>query len=285
METRKFMRGIGVLASSILVVGLGAATAYADTIYNDIPGADVNQGPETTSYSGAANGTGNSFGSIIDPTNTGAFNNVILMMSNYATAAQYNTTASSYNVNMDLQVYQVTGSGTGAAPDTLYSAGADYGTPVYDSGAQSFTVDYRPAADPSATPGGCVPPNSDAYLASSNVYSCGQLNALDFNMSGILSSGTSYLWVATILNSSDAPAQSLNWAINNLTDPNSISPASNPQYDTNYTGVNGVVTGSTGWGSIGQGEIAFTPEPATFGLIGLGLLGVGFSVRKKSKKN
>jgi len=207
------------------------------------------------------------------------------MMSNYATAAQYNTTASSYNVNMDLQVYQVTGSGTGAAPDTLYTAGADYGTPVYDSGSQSFTVDYRPAADPNATPGGCVPPNSDAYLASNNVYSCGQLNALDFNMSGILTSGTSYLWVATILNSSDAPAQSLNWAINNLTDPNSISPASNPQYDTNYTGTNGVVTGSIGWGSIGQGEIAFTPEPATFGLIGLGLLGVGFSVRKKSKKN
>jgi len=282
------MRGFGVVASSILVAGLGVAPAFADQIYNDIPFGDVNGGPEVTSYSGVANETGNSFGSVIDPTSTGAFNNVVLMMSNYATAAQYAAEAAAepngYNVNMELQVYQITGSGTGTAPDTLYTAGVDYGAPIYDT-TQSFTVGWRPPASAGAIAGGCVPPNSDAYLASNNVYSCGQLNALDFNMQGVLSQGTSYLWVATILNTSDPAAQSLNWAINNLTDPNSISPASNPQYDTNYTGVNGSVTGSTGWGSIGQGEIAFVPEPATLGLIGLGLLGIGLSVRRKSNRN
>jgi hypothetical protein len=288
VETNKFKRGIGVLASSILVVGLGVVPAFADGIpYNDIPGADVNGGPEVTSYSGGANGV-NSFGSIIDPTATGAFNNVQLMMSNYATTAMYSAAAAldpnGYNVNMQLDVYAITGTGAGASPDTLYTAGVDYGAALYTTD-QSFTIGWRPAADPGAIAGGCGGGNSNAYLVSANVYSCGQLNDLDFNLNGTLTQGTSYLWVATILNSSDPAAQSLNWAINNLTDPTSISAASNPQYDTNYTGTNGAVTGGTGWASIGQGEIAFTPEPATFGLIGLGLLGVGFSVRKKSKKN
>jgi len=288
------MRGFGVLASSILVAGLGAGPAFADQIYNDIAFGDVNGGPEVTSYSGAANETGNSFGSVIDPTSTGAFNNVVLMMSNYATAAQYASEAAvspnGYNVNMDLQVYQITGNGTGNAPNTLYTAGVDYGAPIYDSGAQSFTIGWRPPASAGAIAGGCIPPNSDAYLASNGAYSCGQLNALDFNMQGVLNQGASYLWVATILNSSDPAAQSLNWAINNLT--SNISPASNPQYGTNYLGFNGVVVGSlveasdeTPWGSIGQGEIAFVPEPATLGLIGLGLLGIGLSVRRKSNRN
>jgi len=288
VETNKFKRGIGVLAGSILVVGLGVVPAFADGIpYNDIPSSDVNGGPEVTSYSGAANGTGNSFGSVISPSATATFNNVELMMSNYATTAMYSALAAAdpngYNVNMQLDVYAITGAGAGASPDTLYTAGVDYGAPVYTTD-QSFNIGWRPAADPSAIPGGCGVSNSNAYLASANLYSCGQLNELAFNISGTLNQGTSYLWVATILNSSDPAAQSLNWAINNLTDPNSISPNSNPQYDTNYTGTNGVVTGGTGWASIGQGEIAFAPEPATFGLIGLGLLGVGFSVRGKSKK-
>lgn len=295
METNRLKRGIGVLAGSILVVGLGVAPAFGDGIpYNDIPSADVNGGPETTSYSGVANGTGNSFGSVISPSATAAFNNVDLMMSNYATTAMYAAEAAAnpngYNVNMQLDVYAITGAGTAALDASngltsqLYTAGVDYGAPVYTTD-QSFNIGWRPPADASAIPGGCVAPNSDAYLASANVYSCGQLNELDFNLAGTLTQGTSYLWVATILNSSDPAAASLNWAINNLTDPTSISLNSNPQIDSDYTGTNGAVTGSTGWASIGQGEIAFTPEPATFGLIGLGLLGIGFSVRGKSKKN
>jgi len=273
------------------------APAFGDTIYSDIPFGDVNGGPEVTSYSGVANGTGNSFGSIIDPTTSGAYNNVNLMMSNYAAvddpryAAEIAANPTGYNVNVELQVYQITGAGSPILnPDngitsSIYAAGADYGAPILDT-TQSFTVGWRPAADPGALAGGCVAPNSNAYLASANTFSCGQLNDLDFNnLSGVLNNGTSYLWVATILGSSDPAAQSLNWAINNFTDPNSISPASNPQFDTNYTGVNGAVTGGTGWASIGQGEIAFTPEPATLGLIGLGLLGIGLSVRGKSKKS
>jgi PEP-CTERM motif len=293
VELNKFKRGIGVLAGSILVVGLGVVPAFGDGIpYNDIPASDVNGGPETTSYSGAANGTGNSFGSVISPTATASFNNVDLMMSNYATTAMYSSdpsaSGSGYNVNMQLDIYAITGPGTSVADSAngitsqIYTQGTD--TTLAYTTDQSFTIGWRPAAASSAIPGGCGIGNSNAYLVSANVYSCGQLNELDFNLGGILTQGTSYLWVATILNSSDPAAQSLNWAINNLSDPTSISLTSNPQIDSNYTGTNGAVTGGIGWASIGQGEISFTPEPATFGLIGLGLLGIGFSVRGKSKK-
>jgi hypothetical protein len=206
------------------------------------------------------------------------------MMSNYATASQYGAAAgSSYNADITLYLYQINAGSVGngaAAPDTIYTP-AD--ATELSSVTQSFAINYRPEADPSATPGGCGGGNSNAYLVSANVFSCGQLAALTFNLPNVaLNTADNYIWVATIDGGSDPAAQSLNWAINNLT--SAITPAMNPQWDTNYPG--GV--GDTGWGSIGQGEIAFVagvPEPATLGLIGLGLLGIGISVRKKSSKN
>jgi hypothetical protein len=286
VETKRSKRRMG-LASSILMAGLGATPAFAGVIYADIAAGDVNGGPEGTSYASSANGA-YSFGSVIDPSSTGAVNNAVLMMSNYATASRYGAApGSSYTVSMKLTLYQVTGPGTGNTPDTIYT-GADL-TQI-DSDTQSFQINYRPEADPGAIPGGCGSGNSNAYLVSAGVYSCGQLAALDFtNLNIVLTTGTSYLWAATILNSSDPAAQSLNWGINNFT--SNISAASNPQYDTNYVARLGNplpgLVGSTGWGEIGQGEIALTsaPEPATLGLIGLGLLGIGVSVRRNSRKN
>jgi len=279
VETKKLNKNLRRLAGAVFAVGIGAIPAFAGVIYDDIADGDYNGGPEVTSYASAANGA-TSFGSVISPDNTGAFNNALLMMSNYATASQYSAPPNSgYNVDMNLSLYQVTGAGTGSTPDTLYSPGD---LALMSSVTQSFVINYRPEAANDAIPGGCGGGNSDAYLVTDNVYSCGQLNELDFSVNGLLNFGTSYLWVATILNTSDPAAQSLNWAINNLT--SNITPSSNPQYDTNY--VNGV--GGTDWGSIGQGEIAFeaaAPEPASMGLIGLGLLGVGIAVRRKSSKS
>jgi hypothetical protein len=284
--TRKSTNRFGVLASSILAVGLGAVPAFANTLYNDIPVTDVNGAPETTSWASFANGT-NSFGSLIVPAQSGTAFDAELVLSNYATASQYGgVPGGSYSANLTFNLYAVNPVSPGdgnAAPGTGYDLTNPADTTLVGSFNQSFNIGYRPEADPGATAGDCGAGNSDAYLVAVNTFSCGQLNTINFSLGGLpVVAGQAYIWTASLNGGlSDSGAQSLNWALNNLSQGN-ISPASNPQYDTNY--LNGVV--NTGWGSIGQGEISLsdTPEPATLGLIGLGLLGLGVSVRKRSRK-
>jgi hypothetical protein len=284
--TRKSTKRFGVLASSILAVGLGAIPAFANTLYNDIPVTDVSGAPETTSWASFANGT-NSFGSLIVPAQSGTAFDAEVMLSNYATASQYGgVLGGSYNANLTFNLYAVNPASPGdsnAAPGTGYDLTNPANTTLLGSFTQNFNINYRPEANAGATPGDCGAGNSDAYLAGVNTFSCGQLQAVDFGLGGLpIVAGQSYIWTAALNGgASDAGAQSLNWALNNLSQGN-ISATSNPQYDTNY--LNGVV--NTGWASIGQGEVNLsdTPEPTTFGLIGLGLLGLGVSVRKKSRK-
>lgn len=291
METKYSLSFVKVVTGALLAIGLGAAPAVAGILYTDIPTGEVTGAPEDTSWAGDANSTAlfnsggtPSFGSLIHLDNGGALTDATVVMSNYAT--------SSYNANLILNLYQVN-SLIGTTPGATASS-----LTLVATAQQDFTIPARPAADHASAD--C---NPGPYQVSAGVYACGQVYQATFNLNNEGVSAGDYVWTVGIDSAlSGAGAQSLNWSLNDwtnsddscaatLANPNPICTANNPQYATNY--LNGVADGAwdpangvTGWASIGQGEISIsgTPEPATFGLIGLGLLGLGISVRKKSRK-
>lgn len=275
MRTQKSMKFCGVFAGAVLAAGLTTTSAFAGVLYTDIPSTDTNGGPETTSVSSYVynpsnpyGSAGGAFGSLIDPTASGTANAATVVLSNYDPAAQN-------NVSLTFNLYAVTGAGTtgsiGAGQgDQLYTIGTDTSATPTDSVTQTFNI-----------PGnGSAPP--------------GQLYYANFNLNNDpLTAGQQYIWQVVV----NSAADGLNFAVNNwngsddsCASANPICTAGNPQYNTAYL-TGGVANDSGGgWASIGQGEASFSgpssgvPEPATLGLIGLGLLGIGASVRRKSRK-
>jgi hypothetical protein len=276
--TRKSIKFIGVFAGAVLAVGLGTTPASAGTLYSDIPPVDSPGGLETTSVSsyvynpsapyGAAGG---SFGNVIDPSSSGVASNATVVLSNYDSSAQ--------NVSLTFNLYSVTGPGT---PGTL-GGGSSNGDQFYTLGTDATLIDSTTNASvtlPGDTLNGGLqgPP--------------GQLNYVNFGLNNdALTTGSQYIWQVVV----NSAADGLNFEMNNwvgsdnsCTSANPICTTNNPQYNTAY--LTGVADDSNGgWASIGQGEVALnsvagTPEPATLGLIGLGLLGIGVSIRKKSGK-
>jgi hypothetical protein len=289
------MRSIkaGVFVGTILA--LAAAPAFAGNLYNDIPNTDINGGPENTSQAAYATGT-SSFGDLIE-VGAGVASTATVMMSNYAVAADYGTDAASYNAALTLNLYQVTS--TNQALDTVGGTSPDAvatsSTLVYTSGEVNQAIAYQSASNPAVGStlncgtdnGVALTPQAGLNGQGNTVAACGTLNAVTFNLSNLnLAAGAYVYTVALDLDNSSAAAQSLNWALNNgALDPTSISVASNPAYDIAY--LNGIPV--SGYAGLGQGELALntssgTPEPATLGLIGLGLLGIGGAIRKKSRK-
>jgi hypothetical protein len=276
--TQKSLNFLGVAA---LAVSFGVMPAFAGDLYNDIPSTDYSGGPETTSLSTYV--VGNSFGSLIDPGQSGTATTADVVLSNY-------NPANLNGVSLTFDLYAIgSASGVGATPSTVYDLS---GATLVDSVTQSFnipgfnTVNTGPAPDngnPVCTSGGAV-------IGGENT--CGQLFMADFNLQSggdALTAGQNYVWTVAGMNAVQGLNVELNdWvgSDNTCTSANPICTAQNPQYDTNYSGGAGTAVGSTGWTNIGQGEVSFSnsPEPATLGLIGLGLLGIGVSIRKKSGK-
>ncbi len=266
-----------------VMLWLGSPVAKAGSIgYNDIPTADTHLGHETTSFASVANNV-SEFGSLI---HSAAGNNVgqaTVVMSNYATKAQYSgaTLGDGYDVSLTLSLYNIDGStgNEGSAPGQTFGVGS-----VIDSQTVNAHIAWRPSA--SAGPQTCGGTNENAYTDGSGT-SCGQLNFVNFNFANTIVP-TDFIWGLRIGTSQYGAGASLNWALNDGTDPESISLSSNPQAGTNYLNYNSLgFAGTTSfgaitdWGNAGQGEISFAPEPASFGLIGLGLVGLGFAARRK----
>ena len=285
MAIRNSIRLAMPVAATALWLGLGSVAAQADTLYNDIPYSDPNLAHEHTSFASFANSV-SSFGSLIHPDSLGNIGSANVVLSNYATLAQYAGSGLGYTVDLTLSLYNVGGQTNvpAAAPDQTFSLGSL----IASASATSF-IQWRPSGNTAQTCGGN---NENAYSDGSG-QSCGQLNFAHFQFSGPPAPQATgdFIWLVSIGRSDFNAANSLNWAISDGTynlapgDTGSYTATSNPQYGTNY--LNGAGTNGFGsianWADVGQGEIQFAPEPATFGLIGLGLVGLGIAARRKKR--
>jgi len=303
------------LGLAVLLVGFGAVNASADTLYSDVPvsilTAPVNGSTAidfTSSVPYLADQV-SAFGALISPTSTTeTATQAIIALSNWGTAAMYGTTAPGYQTSVTLTLYNTGTPSTIAnnigGNDTVYTLGS-----VIESSTTTTFIQYRPNSAPNGDPA--------QFLCSDNINlswnnqgneQCGLVNLVTFDLSTTLPSSFIYLvsfatdpYSSTVRTNSN---DSLNYGLIPIgTAPlNAPFAGSNPQPDTAYyvaacgSILNPVNCGGSatpgasigdapGWGSLGQSNIDIegTPEPATFGLIGFGLVGLGIAARKKKK--
>ncbi len=226
-----------------------------------------------------------------------------------------------YNAGVTINVYNVgpalvTNPPSGVTTDPitgnpLYSIGS-----LVATANASVFVPWIPVtpADSTST---CAASNGGPSF---NGTQCGVINLANFTLNSPLSLSSlttagQFIYTVSLNNdsalngSSDNPVDSLNFALNpcQAQDP-SCTAGQGPTYFYDGTGFSdqdtayynqscsspfsfnpltcGVLAADTGWSGAGYGEVAFdggtaTPEPATFGLIGFGLVGLGFIARKK----
>jgi hypothetical protein len=271
--------------ASILVFAVaGLVSARADTVvYETIPSPLPGNLP---SLGYQANQTAE-FGGLIAPDLSGGnstLDTVTVAMSDWAKKSDWDPSGNStgFNVDLTLTLYSYPGSGT--------AVGAGIGTAV--------TVDafipWRPAGDPGCPNGGFNPPSCfngslstvTFDFASQNITLPSQLiYGLSFNTE---------TWGANPTGV-DGPYDSLNFALSSVGPTVGSQPLPGTAYWNTETAANyadggtagvGVFRQDTGWTPY-SGAVEFdvvTPEPSTFVLIGLGLAGLGFGARKRTRR-
>jgi PEP-CTERM motif len=321
LGTNKIIRTCVSLSLAILVVGFGASNASASTLYSDLPVGYAPGANPTLPNTGFGSDNSSSipfdlnqiseFGGLINLDGTGAMalTGGTVALDNYATAAQYNTTAcelsgvctsSGYFANVTVNAYTI---GT--------QNGAPAGDPVFQPvPLASQTTQVFIAWAPTTNPGPTCADGQPSFNTSIQPNQCGVINLVNFNLSAAVPS--SFIYTVSLTNNltpsgtaNDGPFDSLNLGMNAFAAGDPLNPSSvgvsNPDtayYNAAVGGIGcsqyapalgcGVLAGDSGWGNIGYGEISFagaTPEPATFGLIGFGLLGLGVAARKRNRKN
>jgi hypothetical protein len=222
----------------------------------------------------------------------------------WGTAAQYGSLSPTFNTPVTLSLYNVGSSSTVAGsvgPDTVYTLGSLIETTTNPDA----TIAYRPPADTTPGDGEFTCTNGIGSYNNSGNQQCGTISLVNFALNTALPS--QFIYVVSYAtdglgNPQVNPADSLNYDLVPIgTSPlNEPTTGSNPQPDTSYyvASCSSLLMDSTcgtplavgnnisdpGWGSLGQANIdiiAGSPEPATFGLIGFGLVGLGFLARKK----
>jgi hypothetical protein len=288
---------------AVLLIGFGAISASADALYNSIPGEiqpeiAIGQTPDDFTYSMPFYEDGvSAFGGLISNFNSGGAGTVsggTIAFSSWALASNYSAyiaanptlaNATGFDANITVSVYNVGASST-LNGDTVYALGSQIAS-------QTTTdfIDWRPVADP-VNGFTCTDGNTSFLNPTSGAEQCGLVQLANFNLNATLP-GTE-IYTISINTGNDGsgnpmPTDSLNLGIN----PFAPTFGTDPQPDTAYyscsgasglgpaVACNGAVNADTGWASIGEGAIDFAPEPATFGLIGFGLLGLGIVARKK----
>jgi hypothetical protein len=306
------MRRYAPICLTVLLVGFGTMNASADDLYNSIPvsmtaNVAIGNTPNDFTYSMPfVEDNVSSFGGLINTEGPGFASGGVVALSDWATAAMYATyiganpvscgvggctgaNASGYYTNVTVSVYTPGASST-LNGDTVYAVGA----PIATETTNAF-IAWRPAPD---LVGGfaCTDGQTSFANPSTGNEQCGEVNLVDFNLNATLP--VSVIYQVSISTGTDGsgnplPSDSLNFGIN----PFAPTAGSDPQPDTAYyacTGASGLgpavacdgtIHADTGWASIGEGAIEFSPEPATFGLIGFGLLGLGIVARKKGRKS
>jgi hypothetical protein len=295
------------LGLAALLVSFGAVNASADTLYNDIPGTVLSLGSAANDFTNSVPFEENevsSFGALISPTSTTeTATQATIALSMWGTATQYGAgSATSFTAPITLTLYNVGSSSSVAGSvgnDTVYTLGS-----VIETATTDATIAYRPASNPSDGSAFNCGDGLNSYSNAGNEQ-CGTVSLVNFALNTTLPSNFVYVVsYATdgLGNAQVSPTDSLNY---DLSPVGSVfgepSAGSNPSPDTAYlvstcgslqgqspncntSATTGNNIWDTGYGSLGQANIEIisgTPEPATFGLIGFGLVGLGFIARKK----
>lgn len=294
MGNSKKFRMRAPLGLAVLLVGFGVINASADTLYNDIPVGLTDASPDF-SYSLPFYESGvSAFGDLINP-NAGTITQGTVALSDWATLAQY--TANGYLSGPNPLGANSTGYNATVTVN-IYSQGTDNSTPAATAVGDS-TYNVGPLVDSSTT---------TAFInwGPNGTSGAGSVNLVNFllNTPLVTDGTTNYIYTVSVntgldSNGNPLPTDSLNFGLN----PFDPTVGTNPQGDTAYLNgpasfytqcsgspCSGAPGGSLyadiGWGDYG-GALALsgsTPEPATFGLIGFGLIGLSFVARKKKNR-
>jgi hypothetical protein len=305
---------------AVLLVGFGAMSARADVLYNDIPaGTATGSAPDFNYSMPFFEDQVSEFGGLISM-NTGAFPNAALTggsvaLSNWAQEANYGayiaannltgtigvdaTGANSlgYAANVTVNVYGV-GSSLGVDPgsgDTLYSVAPL----LLGTSTTNVFIDWRPAATP-GDPSALACTDGSSSFINGSTEQCGAVNLVNFNLSAVVPSTVIYtisINTGTDGSGNPLPTDSLNLGMNSepaqsfgvgSSDPDTAYYSALASSALNPLSGGGSLAADVGWSSFGYGAVEFdgtgaVPEPATFGLIGFGLVGLGVIARKKRK--
>jgi hypothetical protein len=259
------------------------------------------------------------FGGLINLTGSSsnyAITSGTVALDNYATEAQYGATgvtcalgicsgsdSGGYWANVTVNAYAV-GSQTGTNPDSPGNPLYAVGSPIASSTTNVY-IDWSPG--PSGG-GSCV--DGALPFNGANGPQCSVVNLVNFDLSAVVPA--SFIYTISVTGDttptgSEGPSDSLNLGLNpcaagDLSCPTqsaSTTAFGTTDPDTAYynascasaygLGVCGSLQADTGWGNYGYGAVSFsgtssTPEPATFGLIGFGLVALGISSRKRNRK-
>ena len=282
-------RGVSYPALAALALGVAIFTTpvQGSTIYNNINNAPLALPPNVVSLGYQATQT-DQFGDLIQFAGSDrSLTTVTLVMSDWALASTYGSMSATWSHPITLTLYNVDNSGMTPEPGTVIATQT-----------QTFAIPWRPEADPTCPNGGTAWRAGDG-----NCYN-GLAFEIMFSFAGTTVPNSIIYGVAFNTNTwgakpigSPGPYESLNFGLNDAAPP---TVGTRPLPDTaywnthtagNYTdngagGVN-VFRQDTGWTPY-SGAVSFqattlssTPEPGTFALLGMGLLGIGLVARRR----
>jgi hypothetical protein len=272
-------------------VAIFTTPVQGSTIYNNINNAPGPLPPNVQSLGYQATQT-SEFGDLISFAGTDrSLTTVTLVMSDWALASTYGSMSPTWSHPITLNLYNVNNGGPNPAPGTLIATET-----------QTFAIPWRPEADPTCPGGGT------AWRASDGKCYNGMAFAITFNFAGTTVPNSIIYGVAFNTNTwgyqpigKPGPYESLNFGGNDSAPP---SVGSRPFPDTAYwntatagnyadggAGGTGTFRRDTGWSAPPppfSGAVSFqattlssTPEPGTFALLGMGLLGIGLVARRR----
>jgi PEP-CTERM motif len=263
----------------IFVAGCTAAAAFgqAGTVYNNIP---ANPSTSASSLGYAAN-FATQFGGIISPDYSVFGNNIFsatVELANFALAGGSETIG--YNVPLTLNLYNVNLDG---------SVGS-----LFAQGATDALINWatNSGGDMQAVTIGIAAPNAPStFIYGLSFTPSGPSNSLNFALSGQYDTTGTF----TLGGVADTTTVGRTLAYACTGGPNTVlpstvycdtaywdSPNTSNTTNTGFAQDNGFVSGGFGAGLI-EFSASPIPEPATFGILGLGLIALGAVARKRTR--
>lgn len=251
------------LGLAVILAGLGAINASADTLYSDLPPLNP---PNGGGYVLGANptlpnvGYGLPLSSSVpfDLDQVSAFGGLVNLVSNtdnvltggsialdnYASLAEYGSsaactgsnaagcTANGYQANVTVNVYSLSGAtAIGTNPDQIPFTNTPYGNTLYSGASLTLVASSTTPETIAWTPGTASGPVCEDGQPSFNNGQCGVINIVNFNLNAPLSTlGQSFIYTVSLNNDlavpGDSPVDSLNFALNSY----AAGDPSNPAY-------------------------------------------------------